>query len=232
MQSGVRASDEEVIETNVVGASHLLDAVHKESGASFIQTGSFLEYGMKNEPMREEDRCEPSELYGITKLASTLLAQAAGRNMKHPTLTFRVFTPYGPDMQKGRLVEQIITRALRGEEILLTEPGITRDFIRVSDLVELFLQGMEKTAAYSGQVFNAGNGKAVTLKNLVDTVLSITGSRSPVRWHAKPTVLYDTAFCQASMEKAHSHFAWRPVYDLEAGLRATIDWYRFHPLSP
>lgn len=230
MQSGVRASNEEVIDSNLLGTLNLLEAVQQESSAAFIQTGSFLEYGKKDAPMKETDLCNPGELYSITKLASTLLAQSLGSTESKPALTFRVFTPFGPGMQKGRLVEQIITRALRGEDILLTEPTITRDCIYAPDLAELLIQGMEKAAQFPGQIFNAGGGKAITLDTLVQTVLTLTGSKSQVRWHALPTVAYDTTLCQADMEKTFSAFPWRPAHDVTAGLQATIDWYRSHPL--
>lgn len=222
MQSGITASDGELIDCNLLGTANLLDAVQAESDACFIQTGSFLEYGAKEKPMRETDICEPRELYSITKLASTLLAKSA--------LTFRVFTPYGPAMQKGRLVEQVITRALRGEEILLTEPAITRDFIYAPDLAELLIQGIEKAAQYPGQIFNAGSGQTVTLEMLVKAIIAETDSKSVIRWNALPTVLYDTTLCQANMEKTFSGFPWRPAHDLRSGLRETIDWY--HSRSP
>lgn len=230
MQSGITASDGELIDCNLLGTANLLDAVQAESDACFIQTGSFLEYGSKEKPMCETDICEPRELYSITKLASTLLAQTKGQNAKKPTLTFRVFTPYGPAMQKGRLVEQVITRALRGEEILLTEPAITRDFIYAPDLAELLIQGMEKAAQYPGQIFNAGSGQTVTLEMLVKAIIAETGSKSAIQWNALPTVLYDTTLCQANMEKTFSGFPWRPAHDLRSGLRETIDWY--HSRSP
>lgn len=228
MQSGIRASNEEVIDCNLLGTANVLEAIHAESTASFIQTGSFLEYGGKQEPMQETDICEPRELYSVTKLASTLLAQAMGNDATKPTLTFRVFTPYGPGMQKGRLVEQIITRALQGEEILLTEPTITRDFIYAPDLAALLIQGMEKATECSGHIFNAGSGQTVTLEMLVQTILTMIGSKSPIRWRTLPTVLYDTTLCQANMEKTFSRFSWRPAHDLHAGLQETIDWYRSH----
>ncbi len=229
MQSGVRASDAEVIDSNFLGTTNLLLATQAESDASFIQTGSFLEYGTKDKPMVETDTCDPRELYSMTKLASTLLTQALGSDAKKPALAFRVFTPYGSGMQKGRLVEQVITRALRNEEILLTEPTITRDFIYAPDLVELLIQGMDKAAAVTGQIFNAGSGHTTTLETLVKKVLESTGSKSEVRWNSLPTVLYDTNLCQADMEKTFSHFPWRPTHDLHAGLEDTIHWYRSHP---
>lgn len=229
MQSGVSAGSDELIDCNLQGTVNLLEATHQESDASFIQTGSFLEYGSKESPMRETDVCAPRELYSVTKLASTLIAQATGNTAEKPALTFRVFTPFGPGMQKGRLVEQVITRALRGEEILLTEPTITRDFIYAPDLVELLIQGIEKASLCPGQIFNAGSGHTVTLEAVVQKVLAETKSTSKVRWHALPTVLYDTTLCQANMEKTFAHFSWRPIHDLDSGLRETIDWYRSHP---
>ena len=224
IQSGVTAVDDEVVRANVLGMKTLLDATKDLPYKFFIQTGSFLEYGMKLEPMKESDVCEPAELYSVTKLAATLLAQAAGKNQKKPTLNFRIFTPYGPMLQKGRLVENVIRRALAGVEIPLTQPDVTRDFIFVADIVELLIEGMEKAKKFPGEIFNAGGGQAVTLQELTDEVLRQTGSKSAVRWGAFPRVLYDTASCQADMKKTFEAFSWWPKHDLAAGLRETIRW--------
>ncbi len=227
IQTGMRASDEDVITTNVLGMARLLSATKDLPYDFFIHTGSFLEYGMKAKPMTEADVCEPSELYSISKLAATLLASAAGRTSKKPVLTFRIFTPYGPHIQKGRLIEQIIRRALSGEDIPLTQPTVTRDFLYVIDIVDLLIEGMEKAKEHAGAIFNAGSGHSVTLRTVVDEILAQTQSVSTPQWNAFPPVLYDTALCQADMTRTFAAFRWRPAHSLSEGLRETIDSFRF-----
>jgi nucleoside-diphosphate-sugar epimerase len=226
IQSGTTASAEEVVASNVLGTFHLLEETLALPYRFLVQTGSFLEYGRQDRPLAEESRCEPRELYAVTKLAATRLGQAQANNHGKPVVTLRVFTPYGPALPTGRLVEQIITRALRGDEIPLTQPTVTRDLIHVTDAVELLLEAAERAIEAKGEVFNAGSGQATTLSTLVDQVLALTGSRSRVRWNAFPPVLYDAFVNQADMTKTLAHFAWRPKHTLESGLQQTIDWYR------
>src|SRR3990167_3253707 len=70
----------------------------------------------------KSELCAPPELYSITKLAATLYGQAVARRDNKPIITFRLFTPYGPAVQPGRLIYEVITRALRDQEISLYQP--------------------------------------------------------------------------------------------------------------
>ncbi len=228
IQSGVTASAEEVVSSNVLGTFHLLEETADLPYRFFIHAGSFLEYGMQQRPLNEEARCEPRELYAVTKLAATRLAQAAARNRDKPIVALRIFTPYGPALQPGRLVEQVIVRALRGDEIPLTLPTITRDLVYVSDVVDLLLEATDRAADLGGEVYNAGTGQATPLQTLVDEVLALTGSRSRVRWNAYPAALYDAFVNQADMAATFARFAWRPKHPLRSGLERTIEWYRSH----
>ena len=152
--------------------------------------------------------------------------QAAGRTLKKPILNFRIFTPYGPHMQHGRIIEQIVRCALANEDIPLTQPTVTRDFLYVGDIVDLFIEGMEKAKQYPAEIFNAGSGQSTNLQTIVDEVFAQTGSKSTVRWNAFPAVLYDTAACSADMGKTHAAFSWRPGHSLAEGIAATVASFR------
>jgi nucleoside-diphosphate-sugar epimerase len=231
IKSGIAAADDEVVRTNFLGTVNLIKAMDDIPYRFFVNSGSFLEYGMKRDPVKETDRCDPQEVYSISKLSATLYGSAMGMSKKKPIITFRTFTPYGPCLQKGRLVYEAVARALRNEPIQLTSPEITRDFIFVEDLADLFLEGMEKAGRYPGAIFNAGTGRATTLKELTDAVLNITGSRSTIEWGAFHSVSYDSDRWQANMEKTYASFDWRPAHTVEAGLTKTVQWFRDHLFS-
>ncbi|MBI3331639.1 SDR family NAD(P)-dependent oxidoreductase [Candidatus Peregrinibacteria bacterium] len=224
IQAGKTDAVEQLMRSNVHGTQNLLDATNDLPYKFFMQTGSYLEYGKRSDIIKETDRAEPMEIYAKTKLEATLATQAHGRTHKKPTVVFRIFSPYGPNMQQGRLVREVITRALRGDPIRLTKPEIARDFIEVGDIVALLLAAMEKAKDVGGEIFNLGSGKSTSLGSFVDLVLTKTGSKSAVEWDAFPPVLYDTAHSQADMQKTFSHFAWRPKTSLEAGVTRMIDW--------
>src|SRR3989344_3312744 len=176
--SGVTESDEKLITTNIQGMVNLVRAVESIDYRFFIQAGTFLEYGAKGRPVRETEVCEPQELYSITKLAATLYGQGTARIRKKPIVSLRVFTPYGPGTQEKRFLYEVITRALKNEDIRATAPTTSRDFIYVDDLIALLLEASERAGEYGGEIFNAGGGRAVTFKEVIEYVLRATGSSS------------------------------------------------------
>lgn len=226
IMSGVISSPEDVIRINILGTVNLMDAAHDAGVDFFINTGTFLEYEPQLRPVRESDPAGPPEVYSISKLAATLYGQAMNRMRQMPVVMLRVFTPYGPGIQKGRLVYEVMAKAIANKEITLTAPTVSRDFIFVEDLAELYIAAAEGARAHAGEIFNAGTGKLTTLQELADLVLQITGSSSTIAWGKAPPVAYDFTPWQADMAKTFSAFSWRPRHDLSSGLEKTIDWYK------
>lgn len=227
VMSGKTASPDEVIKSNILGTVNLMNAASDARMDFFVNSGTFLEYAPQKRALKESDPSEPSELYSISKLSGTMYGKAVSRSKNLPIITLRVFTPYGPSLQKGRLVYEMIMHALKNKEIALTDPSTTRDFIFVEDLVNCYLAAAEKAKEYPGEIFNAGSGNATTLEELVKLVLSLTDSKSRAVWGKTPSV-YDASLWQADMEKTFSSFVWRPEHDLKQGLEKTIEWYRKH----
>lgn len=225
IMSGVTAPAEEVIRINFNGTVNLVQAIEDFDYKFFITTGSFLEYGLKDKPAAENDLCNPLEIYSITKLASTLYLQAQAKTHRRPMLIFRLFTPFGPHIQKGRLIYEVIHKMMAGEPIKLTSPKVTRDFIFVQDCVDLLLEGVQKASDLKGEIFNAGFGQAVNLETLVDRTSYILGVRPHIIWGGSDKVVYDSDLWQADMTKTFTHFRWRPKDNLAVGLKKTIEWF-------
>ncbi|HBV01195.1 MAG TPA: hypothetical protein DEF00_02235 [Candidatus Taylorbacteria bacterium] len=224
--SGLGAKNETIIQTNALGTVALLDAASAASFDFFVMTGSFLEYGFKDHPVREDELCEPGELYGVSKLAGTLYGAALGRSQKKPIVALRLFTPYGPFNEPQRLTHQVIASALHVAPIALTSPTISRDFIFVDDAVELILEASQKAGEYRGEIFNAGSGVRTPIGDAVSYILEQTSSKSEVKWGSFRSVSYDSDTWQADMTKTFSHFSWRPKYSLHEGLDKTIEHFR------
>ncbi len=225
IRSGVTAPDEEVININLIGTRNLMQAMEGVDYEFFINMGSFLEYGPKPQAVKETELCAPTELYSVTKLAATLYGQALAKSKGRPIITFRLFTPYGPAIQPGRLVYELVNRALKNEEISLTKPKVSRDFIYVEDLVDLLLESADKAREYKGEIFNAGSGQGTTLEELADRVLKNTNSSSKINWGSFSVQAYDAELWQADMSKTFTHFNWRPAHSLEKGLAETAKWF-------
>jgi len=226
IQSGITSSNDDVIHANISGTVNLLSSLSKIPYDFFIQTGSFLECGIKNHPLREDDFPEPTDVYSISKLAGTLFGQAEAKKNNKPILTFRLFTPYGPDIQKGRLVRNVIENALKNEPIYLTSPNVTRDFIFTEDISSLLFSAIPHAKEFSGEIFNMGSGVSSTLETLVNEVLRITNSKSKVVWGAFHSVAYDSDTWCADMSKTFSAFSWQPKNTLQEGLVKTINHFK------
>jgi UDP-glucuronate decarboxylase len=137
----------------------------------------------------------------------------------------RIFNTYGPRMHPhdGRVVSNFIVQALKGEEITLYGDGKqTRSFQYVDDLVEGMIRMMGTREDFTGPV-NLGNPVEFTIRELADTVIRLTNSRSKiVRMPLPPD---DPAQRQPDIRLAKKELDWEPKIPLEEGLKKTIDYF-------
>ena len=133
----------------------------------------------------------------------------------------RIFNTYGPNMQlnDGRVVTNLIVQALNDEDLTIYGDGSqTRSFSYVSDTVAGIL-AMMKSDHY--EVFNIGNPYEMTVKELAETILKLTSSKSKIIY--KPLPNDDPQQRRPDITKAKEKLNWEPKIDLETGLNTTID---------
>lgn len=224
IMSGKTASDTEVYSVNFIGTKNLMDAAATSGVDFFINTGTFLEYGLQNRPVKENDRCDPTELYSVSKLAATVYGQAVARQKQLSVITLRLFTPYGPGIQQGRLIRVVIENALKGTPINLSSPTVTRDFVFVEDVVSLYIEAMQKSKNLAGEIFNVASGATTPFGELLPLVLTATHSGSTVNWGAFQLSPYDAVRWEADMTKTFQTFTWRPTVSLVDGITHTAAW--------
>ena len=138
----------------------------------------------------------------------------------------RIFNTYGPRMHPndGRVVSNFIVQALRGEPITVYGDGAqTRSFCYVDDLVEALLRFMQ-TPAWNTGPLNIGNPKELTILELAERVVRLTGSKSKIVH--KPPPSDDPTQRQPDIAAAKEHLGWEPQTSLEAGLEKTIEYFR------
>jgi nucleoside-diphosphate-sugar epimerase len=216
-----------ILATNLIGTANLLDALDGHDYRALVHTGSSSEYGHKDAPMREGDRLEPRTDYGVTKAAATLLCQAEAYKGR-PVTTVRVFSAYGPWEEPSRLVPYVTGCCLRGEAPRVTAGRQPRDFVYVSDVVELL-----KTAAHApaarGQILHAGTGEQHTVRDMIETIVSVCGGIQAQFGAAAPRPDEPAAWV-ASIARTTELTGWRPRHDLRAGVRRTWHWLTSAPL--
>jgi UDP-glucuronate decarboxylase len=137
----------------------------------------------------------------------------------------RIFNTYGPRMHPndGRVVSNFIVQALRGEPLTIHGDGTqTRAFCFVDDTVEALLRLMAAGADFHGPV-NVGNPVEVSMREIAETVLELTGSRSPLCF--RPLPADDPLQRCPDIRLARSRLRWEPRVPLATGLRRTIDYF-------
>jgi nucleoside-diphosphate-sugar epimerase len=214
-----------ILLSDVIGTNNLLTACTRRKPRIFINIGSSSEYGRKNAPMRETDLPEPNTGYGLAKTAQTLLAQNFSREKKLSVITLRLFSVYGPYESPAKLIPRLIQSCLAGQELKLTSPDSSHDFIYAGDVVRACLAAAEKPEL-NGEVINIGSGRQTSLKEIVDLVKSLTKSAAKENWGAFPDPPYDSKIWVADISKARNLLDWRPEHNLEEGLAETIEWFK------
>jgi nucleoside-diphosphate-sugar epimerase len=179
---GVVPTTEDVFRINSLATINLIDIMDEFDYGFFVNTGTGIETGPQEGSVKEDVVCAPTEAYSISKLTATLYAQMKGKTKEKPIVTIRVFTPYGPFMQKGKIVTQLIEGALEQKEITLSDTKVTRDFIYIDDLIDLYIRAAEQAGENHGEIFNGGTGVATDLGTLVQVVEAVSEKHIPIVW--------------------------------------------------
>jgi len=137
----------------------------------------------------------------------------------------RIFNTYGPRMNPGdgRVVSNFIMQALRGEPLTVYGDGTqTRSFCYVDDLIEGFIRLMNSEDGFTGPV-NLGNPTEMTIKELAETILDITGSDSEIAYEPLPED--DPQRRRPDITLAKDTLGWEPEVDSREGLTATVEYF-------
>ena len=137
----------------------------------------------------------------------------------------RIFNTYGPRMHPndGRVVSNFIVQALRGEDITLYGDGSqTRAFCYVDDLIEGMIRMMGTSDEVTGPL-NIGNPHEITVRELAEQIVRLTGTRSQIVF--RPLPVDDPTQRCPDISKASSLLGWSPRVSLKDGLHNTIAYF-------
>lgn len=158
------------------------------------------------------------------RFAETLITDYARRAGLTARIV-RIFNTYGPRMQPddGRVVSNFVIQALQGHDITVYGDGSqTRSFCYVDDLIDGFLRLMAAGDAVQGPV-NIGNPAEITVGELAELVISMTGSASRVAY--RPLPVDDPRRRRPDITTARDLLGWAPRVALKTGLARTIDYF-------
>ncbi|MDR1960329.1 MAG: SDR family oxidoreductase [Planctomycetaceae bacterium] len=173
----------------------------------------------------------PRACYDEGKRAAESLFMDYHRMHKMPIRIVRIFNTYGPRMHPfdGRVVSNFIRQALVHEPISIFGDGSqTRSFCYRDDLVQGLILMMENNRNFIGPV-NIGNPHEITIRELAEMIIRLTGSRSEII--QQPLPVDDPTRRQPDISLARKTLGWNPVVRIEEGLQKTIDWFKQTDIS-
>lgn len=217
--------------TCVVGTLNLLELAERH-GARFLQASTSEVYGDPDVHPQDETytgnvNCTgPRACYDEGKRAAEALCFDFLRAARADVRVARIFNTYGPRMhpQDGRVVSNFIVQALSGGPLTVYGDGSqTRSFCYVEDLIRGLVGLMEAELAPDGPV-NLGNPAEYTVRELAQTVIEMTGSKS--RLEFGPIPIDDPQRRRPGIARAIANLGWKPATPLREGLAKTIEYFR------
>ncbi|MEJ5361438.1 MAG: UDP-glucose 4-epimerase GalE [Spirochaetota bacterium] len=229
-------------ENNVAKTLTLFEAMIKTNVKRFIFSSSAAVYGNPEIiPIPEESPMKPESPYGKTKYFIEEVLRDLSASDSFRAISLRYFNAAGAD-ESGEIGEShvpethlipLVIRAVLDPEYTVTIFGTDyntpdgtciRDYIHVNDLGEAHILALEKLLeSCSSDVFNLGNGKGFSVKEVINSVRRVTGKEFSVKeGQRRPG---DPAILVASSKKAMAQLHWQPVYtDIDTIVATAWKW--------
>jgi len=223
------------IETNISGTEIVLDIANKFSKKTFLASSSEVYGKSEAVPFFEEDDIVLGSTsfsrwaYACSKAIDEFLGLAFYQQYGLSVVIGRFFNTIGPRQtgQYGMVVPRFVQRALKDEPIQICGTGKqTRCFCYVGDLVGAVIKLMNCEHA-AGKVYNIGSSEEISIEELADKIIEMTGSKSQ-----KQFVPYELVYGRPiddmmrrvpSLERIRETIGWEPKTSLDEILQVIIE---------
>lgn len=231
-----RESPVPTFEANVRGTWMLLDSCRRLAIPRVVVAGSYKAYGAQDRlPYTEDLPLAARYPYEVSKAATDVIARSYFHTYGVPVAVTRFANVYGGgDLNFSRLVPEAAAAAIQGRRPVIRSDGTPeRDFLYVQDAARAYLAiadalGDRDGGGAAGEAFNAGGGRAHSVREVVGLVCRAAGTEldPEVLGEHTPEDAVDRQYVDAT--KLRELTGWSPQVPLEEGLARTVDWYRRH----
>ena len=217
----------ESMSTNITGSEVVLNAAAKHNKRIIIASSSEIYGKNPKQPLSEtDDRVvgAPQTIrwtYSDAKAIEEAMAFALHQEKKLAVTTVRLFNTVGPRQtgRYGMVVPRFVQAALKNEPITIYGDGNqSRVFCHVVDAVQA-ISSIAQTDSTIGDVYNVGGVGEVSIKELAEKVIAITGSKSTITYtsysDAYPAGFEDIQRRVPDISKIKSAINWSPTKDLD-----------------
>lgn len=221
----------EVTEANYIGTVNLAEACYREVPGfrQFVFAGTSEEYGMTlqntKDRLTEKSELIPNSPYAVAKVAADLYLRYMNQAYRFPSTIMRPFNTYGRKDNSHFFIERTVMQMLKGGKVYLGDKSTVRDWIYVEDHVDAYLKALGNKKAI-GEVIQICTGKGYTTEETANLISKLTGFKGEVVWNSTPARPLDAKILIGDNTKAKKILGWQPKYNLEEGLKKTIEYWK------
>jgi dTDP-glucose 4,6-dehydratase len=219
----------QILKVGALG-THKALGLAKDKGARFLLASTSEVYGdpeVNPQPESYWGHVNPIGIRGVydeAKRFAEAMTMAYHRYHGVATRIVRIFNTYGPGMRPddGRMIPTFFTQALRGQDLTIFGDGSqTRSICFVSDLVEGIVRLLRSEFT---QPVNLGNEREMTVRQVAELILELTGSKGRVVHRELPPD--DPKVRRPDISRAREVLGWQPTVAAADGLRRTLPYFR------
>jgi nucleoside-diphosphate-sugar epimerase len=225
---------------DVEATRHVLEFARTHGTQRLLLTSSGAAYGKQPSEMThisEDYAGAPSTTdtgtgYGQAKRVSEFLCAMYARQYGFAALIARLFAFVGPHLalDKNFAVGNFIRDVLQGGSIRVKGDGTPyRSYLYAADLAVWLWTILAR--GESARLYNVGSDSALTIGELADTVVRVTGERTPIEIAEEPAPGAPALRYVPSVDRARNELGLVPMISLEEGIRRTFDWARHLALA-
>lgn len=216
------------VDTNIKGTLNMCQAARDCGVRRIVVTSTSEVYGTaKYVPIDEKHPRQAQSPYSATKIGADAIAMSFYNAFELPVVIARPFNTYGPRQSARAIIPTIITQIANGaREIKVGDLTPTRDFNFVKDTAAGFI-ALGRAEGIEGREINIATGTEVSMRETLETVARIMGEKvdyvvDPARLRPSGSEVFRLCGDNTLITSLTD---WRPRFDLEAGLRETVDWF-------
>lgn len=213
------------LEANLLPTVNLLVAAAEQPVERLLLAGSL------EEPQPDGLWPVPSSPYAAAKYAAGEYMRMCHALYGAPAVWMRLFMVYGPAQRDLRkLVPYVATTLLSGGTPGLSDGRRAVDWVYVEDVADAFLAAATAPGV-EGQTLDIGSGHLVTVREIAERLGQLVDPSASLRFGAVPERRLEQMRVADTARTADA-IGWRAVTSLDAGLRATVEWYRRQMAPP
>jgi CDP-glucose 4,6-dehydratase len=216
-------------ESNIKGTWNILEACRTSKAIKgMIVASSDKAYGQQKKlPYTEDSKLNGYYPYDASKVCAEVLARSYFMAYNLPLAITRNANTYGPgDMNLSRIIPDVISTITNSKQPIIRSDGTPeRDYLYIKDSVNAYLTIAENLHRKEviGKAFNFGTGKPISVLELYKKIIKLMGEEIEPKILGKAKNEIDRQYLDST--KAKEVLNWVPEYDLDSGLKETVEWY-------